>query len=167
MPMRMVESAHDLLDQRFEILAEAGSGGMGTVYKAVDARTGALAAVKVLRKDRERPDGVSDAERFRREASLLAELRHPGIVSYLGSGESKHGQLYLAMEWLDGEDLASRPSVVCWESRRVCGCFGVSRLRSRLRIHEGSCIAISSRAICFCGKGVWMMRCFSILALRV
>ncbi len=106
--MRMVESAHDLLDQRFEILAEAGSGGMGTVYKAVDARTGALAAVKVLRKDRERPDGVSDAERFRREASLLAELRHPGIVSYLGSGESKHGQLYLAMEWLDGEDLASR-----------------------------------------------------------
>ncbi len=120
--MRVVESPLSLLDQRFEIVAEAGSGGMGTVYKAIDAQTGTMAAVKVLRKDTH--DGSS--ERFRREASVLAELRHPGIVSYLGSGESKQGQLYLAMEWLDGEDLAKRLQ------RGVLGIDESIRLLSRI-----------------------------------
>src|SRR5262249_28067975 len=39
---------------------------------------------------------------------ILAELRHPGFVQYLAHGRSERGELYLAMEWLVGEDLAER-----------------------------------------------------------
>src|SRR5262249_4574208 len=51
---------------------------------------------------------LQGAERFAREAKLLAELQHPGIVTYVAHGETDTGQAYLAMEWLEGEDLAQR-----------------------------------------------------------
>jgi serine/threonine protein kinase len=76
---------------------------MGTVYRAVDRHSGALVALKLLRA-RE----ATDVERFEREATVLAELRHPGIVRYVAHGASRSGERYLAMEWLEGEDLAAR-----------------------------------------------------------
>ena len=50
----------------------------------------------------------AERERFLREASLLARLRHPAIVAHVASGESPDGRFYLAMESLEGEDLAAR-----------------------------------------------------------
>lgn len=90
---------------RFEIEKAAGSGGMGTVYSARDQQSGEGVALKLLRSDTVRPD---EAARFVREAQLLAELRHPGIVSYVAHGQTPEGQLFLAMEWLEGEDLGRR-----------------------------------------------------------
>src|SRR5262249_9642776 len=46
--------------------------------------------------------------RFAREATLLAELRHPTIVRYLSHGRTDDDVPYLAMEWLEGEDLSQR-----------------------------------------------------------
>ena len=88
---------------RFTVEREAGVGGMGTVYAARDALTGALVALKVLGR-------VSDVDRarFLREARILAELDHPGVVRYVAHGATAAGEPYLAMEWLDGEDLAAR-----------------------------------------------------------
>jgi serine/threonine protein kinase len=94
-----------LIAQRFEILAEAGSGGMGTVFRARDQSTGSLVAVKLVSPGRA---AHGDVERFSREARVLAELRHPGIVSYVSHGQAPDGASYLAMEWLDGEDLSQR-----------------------------------------------------------
>lgn len=90
-----------VLANRFVLVDEAGSGGMGTVYRARDLQTGQLVAVKVLRQ-------VHDTDRFVIEAQTLAELRHPGIVSYVAHGRvGLHDpRLFLAMEWLDGCDLA-------------------------------------------------------------
>src|SRR5262249_26474987 len=82
---------------------EAGSGGMGTVYRALDRHSGAAVAVKVLR-----AQGEVDVERFLREASVLAELEHPGIVRYVAHRAPRSGAAYLAMEWLEGETLADR-----------------------------------------------------------
>ena len=48
-----------------------------------------------------------NAERFTLEARLLAQLHHPAIVGYLAHGTTDDG-LYLAMEWLEGEDLSAR-----------------------------------------------------------
>lgn len=89
---------------RFELEARVGSGGMGEVYRARDRATGGIAAVKVLRD--EAPE--AHHERFVREARLLAELTHPSIVRYLAFGEASTGRPWLAMEWLDGEDLGMR-----------------------------------------------------------
>ncbi len=90
----------DILDDRFELGRAVASGGMGMVFRARDRQTGALVAVKTLR-------GVDGAERFRREMQVLSSLRHPGIVTYLGHGRSAD-ELYLVMEWLEGEDLGAR-----------------------------------------------------------
>jgi eukaryotic-like serine/threonine-protein kinase len=92
----------ELVAERFEVAAEAGSGGMSIVYRARDKHTGSLVALKVLQ--------GSDqlGARFLRESRVLAELSHPGIVRYVAHGATASGQRYLAMEWLDGEDLAER-----------------------------------------------------------
>src|SRR5262249_24745214 len=80
----------------------AGGGGMGAVYRATDRTTGASLAVKMLQ------GRSADTERFAQEASLLAELQHPAIVRYVAHGRLADGQLFLAMEWLDGETLEDR-----------------------------------------------------------
>lgn len=78
---------------------------MGTVYRAVDRHDDALVAVKIL--------GVTsgiEAERFRREARTLGRISHlhPTIVTYIDHGTIDSKELYLAMEWLEGEDLGRR-----------------------------------------------------------
>src|SRR4029453_9398011 len=88
---------------RFQLLAEAGSGGMGTVYRARDLTDGATVAVKILT-----GRDVREAARFEQEAAILSGLAHPAIVRYLTSGIAESGERFIAMEWLDGEDLATR-----------------------------------------------------------
>lgn len=84
----------------YRIEREAGSGSAGTVYRAIDERTGQLAAVKLL------SDPALRA-RFLREARTLSRLHHPAIVRYLDHGEVADG-MFLAMEWLEGENLEER-----------------------------------------------------------
>src|SRR2546429_494870 len=88
---------------RFRVEAFVGSGGMGTVFRAIDAIDGQRVAIKVLR------GGDRDlAIRFADEARLLAEIRHGAIVRYVAHGATEEGEAYLAMEWLEGQDLAER-----------------------------------------------------------
>ena len=88
---------------RYELRAQAGKGGMGAVYQALDHQTGALVAVKVLHSR-----GAIEMARFDQEARVLAELSHPGIVRYFDHGLTPDGAPYIAMEWLDGETLEGR-----------------------------------------------------------
>lgn len=94
-----------LFANRFEIDCPAGSGGMGMVYRARDRYSDDIVALKLLHGGE---GGPNEAERFTREAQILGELRHPGIVSHVAHGQTPDGQRFLAMEWLDGEDLARR-----------------------------------------------------------
>ncbi len=93
----------DLLGDRFEIEQQIAKGGMGEVFRARDRVSGEVVAVKVIADDREHRTA-----RFMREVELLAGLSHPGIVRYIAHGETPSGKIFLAMEWLDGEDLNSR-----------------------------------------------------------
>ncbi len=96
--------AGQVFADRYLIDRVAGSGGMGTVYRACDQLTLEWVALKVLH-----PRGRDyHAARFAREAQLLAELHHPHIVSYRAHGETPQGQPYLVMAWLAGEDLQAR-----------------------------------------------------------
>jgi eukaryotic-like serine/threonine-protein kinase len=89
---------------RYKIEARVGSGAMGDVYRAEDLTTGQLVAIKMLR----RGAGRDGAARFRREIAVLADLGHPNVVQYVDHGKWPDGRAYMAMEWLEGEDLASR-----------------------------------------------------------
>ena len=88
----------------YEILALAGHGGMGEVYRARDTRLGRQVAIKVV--------GASlcddpDAERrFDDEARLAARLDHPRICAVHDVGQHE-GIRYVVMEFLEGESLAS------------------------------------------------------------
>jgi serine/threonine protein kinase len=90
---------------RFVIEREVGRGGVGIVYRARDEVTGAPVALKVIALP-----GVDAGEeaRFRREGRVLAGLRHPAIVQVVAFGQLDDGQPYIAMEWLEGEDIAQR-----------------------------------------------------------
>ena len=71
---------------------------MGRIFKARDRLSGRFVALKVVFRE-------DFAQRFLRESALLAELNHPAVVKYVCHGWTAAGEPYLAMEWLDGEDL--------------------------------------------------------------
>ncbi|MGO9956057.1 MAG: serine/threonine-protein kinase [Solirubrobacteraceae bacterium] len=86
----------------YEILSVAGTGGMGVVYRARQLSLGRIVALKVIREDIARTPEYR--ERFLREARLAASVDHPNVVSVYDIGD-EGGQLFLAMQWIDGEDL--------------------------------------------------------------
>src|SRR5260221_8606488 len=87
---------------QFEILECLGRGGMGVVYKARQKSLNRLVAIKILAPERERD--ARFAERFAREAELLAKLSHTHIVTIHDFGETG-GLYFLVMEFVDGVNL--------------------------------------------------------------
>lgn len=88
--------------KRYKILDEIGTGGIATVYRARDSRTGSIVAVKVMH-----PHLAKDqvyVQRFRREAQTAFSLYDPHIVKVLDLGEDK-GNYFLVMEYVRDETL--------------------------------------------------------------
>jgi eukaryotic-like serine/threonine-protein kinase len=92
-----------VIDRRFMLEREHGRGGMGTVWRAWDRELERPVALKLLH-----DTSLVQVDRFMRESSLLASLSHPSIVAYVAHGTTAERVPYLAMEWLDGENLAQR-----------------------------------------------------------
>ncbi len=89
----------------YEIVEKIGQGGMGEVFRARDTRLERDVALKFLP-----PEFAADPERlarFRNEAKLLAALSHANIAAIYGLEEAD-GKLFLAMEYVGGEELAQR-----------------------------------------------------------
>ena len=95
----------------YEVLAPLGSGGMGEVYRARDARLGRDVAIKVV------PPAVADnpasLARFEREAQAVAALSHPNILTLHDFGKTEASATsapvtYAVMELLEGETLRAR-----------------------------------------------------------
>ena len=84
-----------------------GMGGSGAVYQAT-ARNGAQVALKVLHRSVSRVPDVR--ERFHREALISKRIYHPGVARVLDDGASEDGDVFIAMELLDGESIEERAS---------------------------------------------------------
>ena len=98
----------------YPMLDRVGEGGMGTVYRAEDTRTGAPVAVKVLDDARTRDPQI--LSRFRREARIATALRHPNIAAFHDfdeavvpstTGGARRRVVFLVIEWVAGEDLTA------------------------------------------------------------
>jgi serine/threonine-protein kinase len=86
----------------YRIDGVVGSGGMGTVYEAIQLALDRRVALKVLTPALGESPGFR--ERFRREATLQAALEHPNVVPIYEAGESDEG-LFIAMRLVRGGDL--------------------------------------------------------------
>ena len=101
---------------RHIVLGRLGAGGMGTVYAAYDTTLERKIALKFLSKTRA---GDADTARLVAEASAMARLSHPNVVTVHDVGVHE-GQPYLAMEYVQGQTLAQwhreRPRSACARS---------------------------------------------------
>ena len=92
----------ELYNNRFRILKTAAFGGMSRIYKAEDTTTGEPVALKVLTLSR--TDQLI-IQRFEREIKILRTVKHANLVRAIDHGVAPNGDLYLALEWLEGLDL--------------------------------------------------------------
>ena len=90
-----------------EVLSKIGPGGMGVVYKARDLRLDRVVAIKTLAEGRRPAPGQVD--RFRVEATAVARLKHPNVISIYAIGEHDGGPFY-SFEYAEGGSLAERLS---------------------------------------------------------
>jgi len=88
----------------YRIEERIGRGGMGLVYRAEHLNLRRRAAIKIIAPELAESAGFH--ERFNREARIAAALQHPNIVTVYDAGE-EDGLLYLAMQYIEGSDLAS------------------------------------------------------------
>jgi eukaryotic-like serine/threonine-protein kinase len=89
----------------YEVIAPAGAGGMGEVYRARDARLNRDVAVKVLPTEFSRD--ADRLHRFQQEAQAVASLNHPNIMAIHDFGEHERSP-YIVAELLEGETLRER-----------------------------------------------------------
>ncbi|HZN95429.1 MAG TPA: serine/threonine-protein kinase, partial [Myxococcales bacterium] len=95
-----------VLNGRFSILEPIGSGGMGKVYKAIQAPLDRMVAIKILHPQFSNNRDPGFVKRFVLEASLTSKLRHPNTVTVIDYGQTEDGIFYIAMEYLEGQSLA-------------------------------------------------------------
>jgi hypothetical protein len=135
---------------RFTIVRELGAGGMGVVYVAYDEQLDRRVAVKLLRG----ASPSSDApRRLEREAQAMARLSHPHVVTVHEVGTFE-GQVFVAMEFVDGQDLRGwlKSETRTW--REVIDVFRQAVKASRPRTTAASCIATSSPTTCSSARTV-------------
>jgi serine/threonine-protein kinase len=91
-----------MLNNRYRLDQQQGSGGMAVIYKATDIALGRIVAIKILR-----PSLTNDGSfltRFRQEARNVANLSHPNIVTVHDVGQDGNTH-FIVMEYIDGQDL--------------------------------------------------------------
>jgi len=91
--------------EKFRIEETLGGGAMGTIYRADQIALGKPVVIKLLH-----PHLLSDTElvqRFQREARAASRLNQPNCVQIIDFGQTEHGALYIAMEYIPGDDLAT------------------------------------------------------------
>jgi eukaryotic-like serine/threonine-protein kinase len=94
-----------VLSGRYRLESKLGSGGMSTVYLALDEVLDRPVAIKLLH--REISEEADQLERFRREARAAARLSHPNLVGVIDAGEDD-GRPYIVFEYIEGRTLKRR-----------------------------------------------------------
>jgi eukaryotic-like serine/threonine-protein kinase len=129
----------ELMIDRYRVIRELGSGGMGTVLLAerADAQYDQQVAIKLIR-GFPSEDGK---KRLRLERQILAQLDHPNIARLIGGGETDQGQPYLIMEYVGGISLGNyltlqRPSLTVRLDIFAAVLSAVAHAHQRLVIHR-------------------------------
>lgn len=141
------------------VLERTGSGGSGTVYKALQEATDRIVAVKVMASRRFHDQLVTN---WRRESRLVARIRHANVISILDAGKTR-GYEYCVFEWVGGGSLADqlqRHSLEFREAARIAmgiarGCAALHAKRilhrdikpSNILVDRGGCVKLADFGI--------------------
>jgi serine/threonine protein kinase len=135
--LRAAADSPDLSGTRYELVEKLGEGGMGSVYRVVDTALGRQVALKAIRV----VDSSGEfAARLLREAKIIAQLEHPGIVPVHDVGTLPDGRVFYTMKLVQGDDWTGTPRK---HPASPSGCEPSRRFvkRSRLRTPATCCIA--------------------------
>ena len=92
-----------VIAERYEVISRIGAGGMGAVYKAKQIGMDRNVGIKIML--REYTQDEKTIKRFQIEALAVSRLNHPNTVRIYDFGQMDTGDLYIAMEFLDGKPL--------------------------------------------------------------
>lgn len=132
-------SPGEMIAERYRVVAIAGRGGMGEVYRAEDLKLGQVVAIKFL------PQALSQDEaalaRFHSEVRIARQVSHPNVCRVFDIGDAD-GAPFLSMEYVDGEDLDSlvrrigrlSPDKATEVARQICA--GLAAAHERGVIHR-------------------------------
>lgn len=128
-----------IIADRYRVVALAGRGGMGEVYRAEDLRLSQLVAIKFLPASLSRDAGA--LARFHSEVRIARQVSHPNVCRVFDIGDAD-GVPFLSMEYVDGEDLSSlirrigrlSPDKAIEIARQVCA--GLAAAHERGVIHR-------------------------------
>ena len=98
--------AGDVFAGRYRIIAELGRGGMGEVFRAQDLVLDEPVAIKLLTRTTRRRPGRVQLTALLNEVRMARQVTHPNVCRVFDFGEAE-GEIFLTMEYVDGEDLAS------------------------------------------------------------
>jgi tRNA A-37 threonylcarbamoyl transferase component Bud32 len=108
-PQANDEGERQAFSERLDLLELLGEGGMGAVYRAYDKSLQRVVALKLIRPDRLRGENAERRlARFRREAQVMARVRHPACVQVFDYGLGPDDQPYLVQQYVEGQSLAAR-----------------------------------------------------------
>jgi len=102
-PQESVNLVGQTLFGEYTITRKLGEGGMGAVYLATQNQIDQQIAIKVLHDRSAKNDEL--VKRFNREAKAVSMLAHPNIIRVFIFGRTEEGLIYLAMEFVKGQDL--------------------------------------------------------------
>jgi serine/threonine protein kinase len=122
--LRALDDRPDFTATRYELGEQIGRGGMGIVFRGRDRELARDVAIKVTTWSTE-----ADADRLRREARILADLEHPGIVPVHDVGQLPDGRVYSVMMLVRGERLDTGAATL--------------ELNDRLRLFDRICDTVS------------------------
>ncbi|MEY4109407.1 MAG: hypothetical protein RJB35_721 [Actinomycetota bacterium] len=101
----MSDLTGELIDGRYQLIRQMATGGMASIYEAVDTRLDRKVAVKIMHSHLAQDEQF--VERFIREAKAAAALSHPNIVAVQDQGWNQNGTpaIFLVMEMIEGHTL--------------------------------------------------------------
>ncbi len=158
----------------YKILEKLGEGGMGVVYKAEDTKLDRIVALKFL--PAQLAASEQDKARFMQEAKAAAALNHPNVCSIidiqdhdLPAGGQAGGQMFMVMEFVDGQTLREKIGNILRNRRLKSRCRLPMDYQPRMKRVLST--ATSNRKISWCAKTasvrLWISAWQNSGALRV
>jgi len=121
-----------LLENKYRLIRQLGQGGMGAVYLGQHIEIGKLVAIKTLLSDMVKE--LQSFERFKREAEVTAQIKHPNIVAVDDFGQTEDGLIFMVMEYVQGYSLRNllervkqlSPKRVITIGRQICAAISAA-----------------------------------------